>query len=82
MPEKHLQTYTELGLAISCLRRRRGLTRQQLADKIHKSRTYISSIEAVGSHTGLHLDTVFDIADALDVPVGELFRFCDRAHLF
>ena len=65
----------ELGLTISYYRRLKGLTQTQLADLVGLSRTHISNIEAPKVRTSLSLDSLFDIADALDVQVKELFNF-------
>lgn len=75
MDEKHLRQFRELGLTISYYRRLKGLTQTQLADLVGLSRTHISNIEAPKVRTSLSLDSLFDIADALDVQVKELFNF-------
>ena len=60
---------------VSNNRRLKGLTQTQLADLVGLSRTHISNIEAPKVKTSLSLDSLFDIADALDVQVKELFNF-------
>lgn len=75
MDEKRLRQFRELGLTISYYRRLKGLTQTQLADLVGLSRTHISNIEAPKVRTSLSLDSLFDIADALDVQVKELFNF-------
>nr|WP_296007181.1 helix-turn-helix transcriptional regulator [uncultured Blautia sp.] len=75
MDEKRLRQFRELGLTISYYRRLKGLTQTQLADLVGLSRTHISNIEAPKVKTSLSLDSLFDIADALDVQVKELFNF-------
>lgn len=75
MDEKRLRQFRELGLTISYYRRLKGLTQTQLADFVGLSRTHISNIEAPKVRTSLSLDSLFDIADALDVQVKELFNF-------
>lgn len=75
MDEKRLRQFRELGLTISYYRRLKGLTQAQLADLVGLSRTHISNIEAPKVRTSLSLDSLFDIADALDVQVKELFNF-------
>ena len=59
-----------IGGRIRAYRRARGLTLQQLADLIHKSRASVSKYET-GEIT-LDVETLFDIAQALDVEVGKL----------
>lgn len=75
MDERRLRQFRELGLTISYYRRLKGLTQTQLADLVGLSRTHISNIEAPKVRTSLSLDSLFDIADALDVQVKELFNF-------
>ena len=75
MDKKRLRQFRELGLTISYHRRLKGLTQTQLADFVGLSRTHISNIEAPKVRTSLSLDSLFDIADALDVQVKELFNF-------
>ena len=75
MDKKRLRQFRELGLTISYYRRLKGLTQTQLADLVGLSRTHSSNIEAPKVRTSLSLDSLFDIADALDVQVKELFNF-------
>ena len=42
---------------------------------MHISRTHISNLEAPNMEKSISLDILFDIADALDVPVKNLFDF-------
>ena len=57
----------QLGIAISTLRKMRGLSQEQLAEKAKVSRSLISCIEAPGMAKSFSLDVFFSIADALDV---------------
>lgn len=66
-----------LGLNISYYRKLKGLTQIQLAEKANISRTHISNIEAPNTHTSISLDTLFSIADALDIPAYYLLKFPD-----
>ena len=59
-----------IGGRIRAIRRSRGLTLQNLADLIHKSRASVSKYET-GEIT-LDIETLFDIAQALDVELGQL----------
>ena len=51
----------------------------QLAEDVNLSRTHISNIEAPNVRTSISLDKLFDIADALQVPVKLLFEFREEA---
>lgn len=65
--------YTKLGLNIKKLRKERNLTQQELADKIGKGLNFMGKIEIAFSKP--RLDTLIDIANALEVNVSELTNF-------
>lgn len=65
--------YKKLGLNIKKLRKERNLTQQQFADKIGKGLNFMGKIEVAYSKPSL--DTLINIADALNVTVSELTRF-------
>ena len=79
MDKKRQQELRMLGITISYYRRAKGYTQAQLARKIHVSRTHISNIEAPNSKTSISLNKLFDIAEALEVPVKDLFDFQNKA---
>ena len=64
---KNRDKFIQLGIAISSLRRIRGLSQEQLADKANISRTLLGKIEAPNMAHGFSMEVFFDIADALDV---------------
>lgn len=67
-------TFIQLGIAISTLRRIRGMTQDQLAEKANISRAHLSAIEAPGMVRGMSLDAFFNIAAALDIAPEDLIR--------
>lgn len=75
MDEKRIRQFRELGLTISYYRKLKGLTQADLAQNVGLSRTHISNIEAPKVKTSISLESLFDIADALDVSVKDLFDF-------
>lgn len=77
MSDKRERQYRELGLTIAYYRKLRGMTQLQLAEDINVSRTHISNLEAPNMPTSISLDKLFDIADALEIPVSKLFEFRD-----
>lgn len=77
MDYKRLNNFRLLGLTIAYYRKARGLTQQELAEAINISRTHMSNIEAPKGKTSISLNKLFDIAEALDVPVKDLFDFRD-----
>lgn len=64
-----------IGLYIAYFRKLKGFTQLQLAEQVGISRTHMSNIEAPNMHTSVSLNTLFDIAEALDVPVASLVHF-------
>ena len=71
----HEERYIKLGLNIAYYRKLRGLTQMQLAERIDVSRTHLSNIEAPNVPTSISLETLFNIADALEIPVYYFFDF-------
>lgn len=59
--------FIQLGIAISTLRRIRGLSQEKLAEKAGISRSLLSNIEAPNLAYGFSLDVFYSIADALDI---------------
>ena len=78
MDEKIERQFRELGLTISYYRKLKGLTQLQLANAVGLSRTHISNIEAPRIKTSLSLESLFDIADALDIQPRDLFNFREQ----
>ena len=77
MNNKHSEKYIRIGLNIALQRKLKKMTQSQLAEKIGISRTHMSNIEAPNVPTSVSLETLFDIADALDIPVHYLLTFKD-----
>ena len=75
MNTKREQEYKMIGLNIAYYRKLAGLSQLQLAEKIGISRTHMSNIEAPNMPTSLSLETLMDIADALDVTASILLSF-------
>lgn len=68
MKEEHFEKYRKMGLKINYYRRLKNLTQEQLAEQIDKSTSFIGAVEAPNVNRTLSLDTLFDIAEVLDVP--------------
>ena len=58
-----------IGKQIKYARMMKGLTQQQLADKVHKTRPLISSIEQTGK---VNIYTLKQICEALDMDIESL----------
>lgn len=69
---KNRDRFIQLGIAISTLRKMRGMSQEQLADKANVSRSHLSAIEAPNLVRPFSLDVFFNIADALEVDPADL----------
>ena len=77
MNAKYESEYRQLGLKIAYYRKLRGLTQEQLAEKIDKSAAFIGHVEAPNVDKAVSFDTLFDIARALDVSPYKFLMFED-----
>ena len=75
MKNIHFDTWLSIGLNILHYRKEQGLTQMQLAEKCNLSRNHIQRIETAAS--SCTLDTLMDIAEALRIPLKNLFEFRD-----
>ena len=66
--------FIELGLTIAALRKMRGMSQEQLAEKAGMSRSHLSSIEAPNIVRPFSLEILYNIADALHVLAGDLLN--------
>ena len=71
---KNRDRYIQLGIAISTLRKMRGLSQEQLAERANVSRSHISSIEAPGIARPFSLEVFSNIADALEIDPADLIN--------
>lgn len=67
--------YRQIGLKIAYYRKLRGLTQEQLAEKLELSPAFIGHVEALNVNKAVSLDTLFDVAAALDVPPYKFLQF-------
>lgn len=68
MQTEYPERYIVMGLKIAYYRKKAGLTQEALADKINKSVNFIGQVEGTGTVRGVSLETLFKIADVLNVP--------------
>ena len=77
MKNAHIERYRQLGLKIAYYRKLRGMTQEALAEQISRTAAYIGHVEAPNIDKAVSLDTLFDIADALEVPPERFLTFED-----
>ena len=65
--------YKELGLKIAYYRKKKGYTQAQLAEIVGISSNYLSLIERGNKGQSYSMETLFKIAEALEITVSELF---------
>ena len=68
------QKYIKFGLKVQYYRKLRGMTQESFADKAGISWSYLAKIESPTRPFGVSMETLFKIADVLDVPVSKLFE--------
>ena len=71
---KNRDRFIQLGIVIAALRKVRGLSQEQLADKAGISRSFLSSIEAPGMVRPFSLEVLYNIADALEIEPSDLLK--------
>lgn len=77
MKFEHSDKYIKMGLKISYYRKLKGLTQENLSEKIGKNISYLGQIEAPNIVKGISMDTLFDIAHALEIQPKKLLDFDD-----
>ncbi len=75
MKEQFAGKYTQLGLKIAYYRKLRGLTQEQLAERLNLSSAFIGHVEAPNINKAISLDTLFEIARVLEVPSYKFLMF-------
>lgn len=75
MNETRREQYKMIGLNIAYYRKLKGLTQMQLSEIVNISRTHMSNIEAPNVPTSISLETLLDIAEALEVTLAQLLNF-------
>ncbi len=73
--KNHDTEFLKIGLNIAYHRKMKRMSQLDLAEKVGISRTHMSNIEAPNMPTAVSIDTLLDIADALDVSAAQLLDF-------
>ena len=71
---KNRDRLIQLGIVIAALRKMRGLSQEQLAEKANISRSFLSAIEAPGIVRPFSLEVFYNIADALEIEPADLLK--------
>jgi transcriptional regulator with XRE-family HTH domain len=71
---QNVDRLVDLGIAIASVRKMKGLSQEELAEKAHISRSYLSDIENPNSVRKFSIQTLFNIVDALDVSADDLLK--------
>lgn len=65
------ERYITLGLKIAYYRKKAGLTQELLAEKVGESVYFIAQVEGTGTICGVSLETLFKIAQMLNILPGQ-----------
>ena len=68
------ERYITLGLRIAYYRKKAGYTQEAFAEKIGRSINFLSLVEGTGTIKGVSLETLFKIADVLNIPPSKLLE--------
>ncbi len=78
MKKSYGDKLVKIGLNIAYYRKLKGLTQEELAEKTGLSRGVIGHIEAPNMYKGFTFNTLFKIAEALEVKEFKLLQFRDE----
>lgn len=74
METQYREQYIRFGLKVQYYRKLLGLTQEAFADKIGKSWSFVAKVESPTRAFGVSMETLFKIAEVLEVPVSKLFE--------
>ncbi len=74
MHTEYTDRYITMGLKIAYYRKKAGYTQEVFAEKVGKSLNFISQVEGPGTVRGVSLETLFKIADVLNIPPSKLLE--------
>jgi len=74
METEYREQYIRFGLKVQYYRKLRGFTQEAFADEIGKSWSFVAKIESPTRVFGVSMETLFKIAEVLQVPVSKLFE--------
>lgn len=74
MQTAYPERYITLGLKIAYYRKKRGYTQENLAEKLGISLNFLAQVEGTGTVRGISLETLFKMADVLQVAPSKLLE--------
>lgn len=74
MKTEFTERYITLGLKIAYYRKKAGFTQESFAEVIGKSVNFVAQVEATGSVRGVSLETLFKMAQVLNIPPSKLLE--------
>jgi len=74
MKTEYPERYITMGLKIAYYRKKSGYTQEVFAERVGKSVNFIAQVEGTGTTRGVSLETLFKIADVLNIPPSKLLE--------
>lgn len=74
MKTDYPERYITLGLKIAYYRKKRGYTQENFAEKVGISLNFLAQVEGTGTVRGVSLETLFKMADVLQVAPSKLLE--------
>ena len=74
MQTEYAERYITLGLKIAYYRKKRGYTQESFAEKVGISLNFLAQVEGTGTVRGVCLETLFKMADVLQVTPSKLLE--------
>ena len=74
MKTDYPERFFTLGLKIAYYRKKRGYTQENLAEKVGISLNFLAQVEGTGTIRGISLETLFKMADVLQVAPSKLLE--------
>lgn len=74
MVTKYQEQYIRFGLKVQYYRKLAGLTQEAFAEEIGKSWSFVAKIESPTRPFGASMETIFKMAEVLDIPASKLFE--------
>ena len=74
MKTDYPERYITLGLKIAYYRKKRGYTQESFAEKVGISLNFLAQVEGTGTIRGISLETLFKMADVLQIAPSKLLE--------